>query len=133
LTPLADPPDFGYSTKFQLPSDLLVIRQVSDNEDMRKIDYVKEAHTVLANAAILFLKYTLRISNENLFSPTFTYAFAHKLAASIAIPLTENTQLKQDMESLALMYVEEGGAIDGTQTKVGRATASKLLNARLRG
>lgn len=133
IGPLADIPAFEYSAAFQLPSDLLVVRQVSDDPTtMRRIDYVKEQRTILANIDTLYLKYTLAVTNENMFSPSFIYAMAHKLAAVMAIPLTQNNTVKKEMEGLAQSYVDEGGSIDGTQSKVGRAYASKILNARIR-
>lgn len=132
LVPLAAAPPFGYSAAFQLPTELLVVRRVSDDPvSMRQIDYVKEQRTILANAAILYIEYTLRVTNENLFSPSFTYALAHKIAASIATPLTESATLKREMEGMALAFIEEGGSIDGTQSRVGRTFASKIVGARI--
>ena len=133
LIPILPAPEFEYSSRFQLPPNFLVVRQVSDDPtSMRKIDYVKEQRTLLANYTKLYLKYTVRITNVNYFSPTFVYALAHKLAAVIAKPLTESASLKQEMETMSQFYIDSGGAIDGTQTKVGKADASKIRNARYR-
>jgi hypothetical protein len=133
LGPLAAVPAFEYTAAFQLPTELLVVRQVSDGPDMRAIDYTKEQKTILANAAELYIKYTVQVLNENLFSPSFTYALAHKIAAVIANPLTQDKAMKKEMEALAQSYIELGGSVDGTQTKVGRAYASKIVGARTAG
>jgi len=134
LTPLANPPAFGYSQQFQLPSNLLVVRQVSDEPDsMRPVRYVKEQRTLLSDAAILYIKYTVKVTNEVLFSPTFVYALAHKIAAGLANPLTQNASLKKEMELISQMYIDEGGAIDGTQTIPGRTVARRIVGARYGG
>jgi hypothetical protein len=132
LSPLVETPEFGYSYKFLLPPDLLVVRQISDTPDMRKIDYIKEQRNILANCSVVYLKYTVKITNTNYFSPSFTYSLAHKIAAVISNPLTGSKTLKQEMENLSQFYLDGGGAIDGTQTKVGRADASRIKNARYR-
>lgn len=132
-SPLVEAPAFEYTHAFQLPTDLLVVRKVTDDPlSMRNIDYTKEQRTILANVAIVYLKYTAKVTNEAMFSPSFTYALAHKIAAVIANPLVQNSAMKKEMESLSQSYIELGGSVDGTQSKVGRATASKILGARIR-
>ena len=133
ITPLTDPPPFGYSAQFQLPSDFLVVRQLSDDPiHMRPIDYVKEQKLILCDVDILYIKYTARITDTNKFSPACTHAIAHKLAAAIANPLTSSSTLKKEMEAMGQAYIDDGGATDGTQSKPGRTYATKVVGARLR-
>ncbi len=118
---------------YQLPSDCLVVREASDNEDLRSpIVYQKNGRTLVTDSGTVFIKYTANIMDTSLFSPSFDVALAHKLAEFIASPITGDKNLKRALMVEADNLLEGGGAIDGMQGSPKRAYASKLLSSRYR-
>lgn len=141
MTPLTGTP-IGWSYQFQLPSDCLVVRKVTDSAEtldnkkyiglVESVDFVKESNRILANRSTIYIKYTKKVTNEAIFSPRFIFALANKMAANLALPVTQNSAVKDKFEGMAQVYMDEGGAIDGTQSMPGRARASRIVNARRR-
>ncbi|MGD1830997.1 MAG: hypothetical protein ACPKM1_15660 [Spirochaetaceae bacterium] len=131
LTPLADAPVSEFSHAFQLPSDCFVLRQVSDNQDMKSsIEYQVDGNRILCDAGIVYVRYTVQVTNTSLFSPSFALAVATKLAELISVALTASPAMKQAYEQGSERLLEDSGAIDGMQGTPKRAYASRLLSAR---
>lgn len=134
LAPLVTSSPSEFSNSFQLPSDCLSVRIVSDDPDLKSpVEYQKDGRVLWANESLLYIKYTKNITDTSLFSPIFQTALAQKLAEFIATPLTGDKVLKVSLRQEAELTVEEGGSIDGMQGSPKRAYASKLLQARHRG
>jgi hypothetical protein len=131
LSPLTAIPAADFSTQFQLPSDCLVVRQVSDNPKLEYgILYQLSGNKLLTNHSVVYIRYTKLITDTSLFTPTFSIAVAHKLAEFISGPLTASRVFKNDMVTLSEGLLENGGAIDGGQGSPKRVYASRLLGAR---
>ena len=125
------PSEFEFS--FPLPSDCLVVREVSDNEDMRSpIVYQKDGNRIVTDSAEVYIKYTKNIVDTSLFSPSFEVATAHKLGEFIASTISGDKTLKRALMVESEDLLEGGGAIDGMQGSPKRAFASKLLSSRYR-
>jgi len=123
-----------FANGFQLPSDCLVVRIVSDSPDLKTpIEYQKDGRVILLNNSVVYIKYTKNITDSSLFSPSFEIAVAHKLAEFISTTITGDKVLKRALMSEATDMLEQGGSVDGMQGSPKRAYASKLLRARYRG
>lgn len=129
-TPISS--EFSYS--FTLPSDCLVVREVSSDPTLRtRITYQKDANAIVTNSSVVYIKYTRNITETTLFSPSFQTAVAHKLGEFISSTITGDKTLKRTLMQDSEFLLEGGGAIDGMQGSPKRAFASRLLNARRRG
>lgn len=134
LAPDAVPISTEFAFSFTLPSDCLVVREVSSGPTLReKVIYQKDERAIVTNSSVLYIKYTKNITTTTLFSPSFQIAVAHKLAEFISPVLTGDKVLKRTLNAESEDLLEGGGAIDGMQGSPKRAFASRLLNARVRG
>lgn len=130
--PSIAPSEFAFG--FQLPSDCLAVRIVSQSTDMKTpAEYQKDGRVIWLDDSVVYIKYTKDITDTSLFSPSFQTALAHKLGEFISTTITGDKVLKRALMTEATDMLEEGGSIDGMQGSPKRAYASKLLRARFRG
>lgn len=90
----------GPAARFEIASDI--------------VDSVQRT-VVLTNQYQAIGCYTLRVTNENLFSSSFVDAFAAVLGARLAMALTGDKELAKLQFSLANQYVIEARASDGNE------------------
>ena len=120
LPALAEPPLFGWTHKFLLPSDCLYTIGVYNPQHANipappQTPHRIEEREVLANIEIIHVKYILEIIDTNRFSPLFDQCLAAHIAMNIAIPLTENAKHYDRMATLYLHNLSEAAASDGLQ------------------
>jgi hypothetical protein len=90
LSPTA--PVSEYTYQFALPSDWLKTCRI--NEGYCE-DYRIEGKMLLADVDTIRMEYVAKVTDPNLFDAEFVDVFAQRLAAEIAYPLSENSQLSQ--------------------------------------
>lgn len=123
------PSEFAHS--YPLPPDCLVVRAVSDSEDMLStITYQVEGSSIITDAGDVYIRYTKNTEATSTFSASFQTALAHKLAEFISSSITGDKVLKRALMEEADNAIDAGGAIDGMQGSPKRAFASRLLKAR---
>jgi hypothetical protein len=122
LLPDATPPEWGYAQQFLVPSDWLRTLRVYYNPPVGSNDnwvnppeWNKEGRYILANNNVVYVKYTKQITDTSIFSPSFAVCLAYRLAADMAIPLTENRSLMNDMVSGYSVQLVSAGSIDAAQ------------------
>jgi hypothetical protein len=99
----ATDPIFGYSARFLFPSDGIRVNEVFPS----RIEWVREGPYILTNDADeLRVRYTKRVDDPSLFSPTFIRTLALKLASKLAFPLTKKLDLAERR------FAEYGASID---------------------
>jgi len=120
-----------FANRFQLPSDCLVVRWVSaDGSFKDRVRWDKEAHTLLADEELLYIKYTSKVIDPNLFSSGFVRLYSTQLAADICIPLTANKKLRTELNGEADSFIDIVGGTDGVQTLPQKQKANRLIDAR---
>lgn len=94
LTQLSDAPPFGWKYQYQLPSDIIRLRDVN-GEDVEASSqlFAIEGNKLLTNDAKVTITYTGKITDVNLFSPSFIEALAFKLASITCGRLTGDAEL----------------------------------------
>ena len=129
---LAEPPEFGYSSAFQLPPDFIRVIRISQLADMRDeiFEWEKEKDQLLVNADVIYMRYVFRLEDPTKFSPNFVQAFAARIAADICVPLTHDKELFANYWQLYLSKLETGGAMDGMQGVNKRLQARKIIRIR---
>lgn len=136
LTPLAATPDFRYDQQFLLPADLLRIITAGNKDDFTDILEWEPAvnssnqHVCYANCDVLYLLYVSRVEDATRFSPLFSQALANRLAADLAIPLTENAGLAQRYWQLYERKLIEAANSDGVQGRQQKIKSGPLRNIR---
>jgi len=88
LPALAMPPAFGYASAYQLPADCLFVREVGED---RGCPWEVESGTLLTDrAAPLPITYTRAVTNPVVFDPLFVGTLAARIAAEVAVTLSES-------------------------------------------
>ena len=94
LTKVSDAPPFGWDYQYQLPSDIIRLRDVN-GEDVEASSrlYTVEGDKLLTNDKTVTITYTGKVTDTNLFSPSFIESLAFKLASITCGRLTGDSEL----------------------------------------
>jgi len=94
LTKLAEDPPFGWDHQYALPSDCIRLKDVN-GEDIEASSqlFSIEGTNLLTNDDVVTITYVAKITDTNLFSPSFVEALSFKLASITCGRLTGNTEL----------------------------------------
>lgn len=135
MEPSPSPPLFGYENRFVIPANVSRVVEVSDNPGFDplvrgKFKWVKEADAILSDANTIYARWLLIDIDENLFTPAFTNAFSYRLAAEIAMPLSEDMSKVELFSGIYELKIREASAQDGGQGVQERITANRITGAR---
>jgi hypothetical protein len=160
LSPLVLEPVYGYTNQFLLPPDVIRILNVPDTRfgdtddnligtglggahegpDQQpqlgtfRVESLQEptatGKVVLANVDSLFMRVIWRVTNIGLYSPMFIQALAARIAADLAIPLTQNRTLQRDMWTLYKDKLTRASAMDGIQGKMELKRSNAIIRVR---
>jgi hypothetical protein len=131
LAPDAVAPAFGYSAKFELPSDFLRVLEVSDNGMF--IDYLVEGRSIHANSSSLQLRYVYRNEVENTWDANLVMLLTLAMAAAIAYPITQSASMQANMEQKLSMAKKVASSIDGQEDPPQTLGDERLYAARMGG
>lgn len=127
LPALEAAPVWGHARAFQLPADLLRVLELEDSG----AEYRVEGRTIATDAgAPLRLEYLARVTDPGLFDALFIDALAARLAAELAVPLTDNAQLAETMSALYQAKLAEARTTDAMEGTPRGLDADAWLNAR---
>lgn len=122
LLPDATEPDFQYGQKFLVPTEWIrvldvnkIVAQPGQEGTRAPFPWNKEGRYILASADKIYVNYVERVVDTSLFSPAFSDCLAHRMAADMAIALTENRTLMNDMQSLYTRKLISSSLKDGAQ------------------
>lgn len=147
LSPLVLEPVYGYTNQFLIPPDVIRILNVPDTRfgdtgsligtglggraegpDQQpqlstfRVESIEQptatGKVLLANVESVVLRVLWRVTNIGLYSPMFVQTLAARLAADLAIPLTQNRTLQADMWNLYGKKLGVASAMDGIQGKM---------------
>lgn len=138
LAPIVDAPVFGSGNKFLIPNDVLRVQRVyrasnnSQSGNFTSARWVREGQYIIANEQSLWCHFIVRVTDTNLFSPSFVHALAARLAADTALVFTENVRLQETMELRYEKKLSEAVYADGTQGRAEVTRSTKLTGVRTR-
>lgn len=115
---LADPPTWGYTYAYQLPPDNLQVLEVFDDPTYQvptRDRWQVEGQTLLFDRDQVWVKHITRVTDTSQFTALFVQALGYRLAADLAIPLTNSRTLKQEMFAYYQEHLSTAKNIDGTQ------------------
>ena len=104
-------PAFEYDHAYTLPADWLRTITVHDNDAGRGfVEYRIEGRELVSDADAIWLRYIRQVTDPNEMDAAFREALAWKLAADLAIPITQSsTTLQQMTEGLRQSLVSARG------------------------
>jgi len=133
----ASTPVFGYSHKFSIPPEVIRVlscsRDASVGNTDNDIEWEREGDFVMAYREMLYSRCTFNIEATTQFSPGFVQAFATRLAAELAVPLTGSNKRHVELMQDYVLKVNAGGTKDGMQGRAKKRRAGRLETARHRG
>ena len=131
LTPTTEEPVWGSTMQFLIPPDTIRILRVSQTQnDEDNLDWVREGRLIIANRERIYVTYTKRITNPAEFPPNFVHTLAQRLAADLAIPLTESRSLQETHWAVYMEKIKDAAATDGMQGRSPRTKSTRLLGSR---
>lgn len=114
-----DPPVWGYTSKFLIPSNISRIIWVGPDKEVyhehEQYDWQVEGSYIVCNKDIIYCVGMLRPTAEGGLSPLFLEAFAYKLASEMAIALTQSSTIKDKMDARFLIELDRAIAMDSVQ------------------
>lgn len=110
-SPSTTKPAYGFTYQYLLPTDLIRLISVNDNE----YDWVKEGRYVLTNQVGLNISYVYRVEDVRQMSSGFVMAFAARLASVIAIPLTNSKSSADKYMQMYDFFLAKASGNDGRQ------------------
>lgn len=128
LAASGDAPAYEYTTKFALPTDFL---RLIDTNMLDSSEYKVEGRFILAHASTLAIRYIARIADPNEFDWLFIEALAARMAAELAVSLTDNRQLSVDLFNLYQGKIAEARSIDAQEGSPDNITADTWLESRV--
>lgn len=125
---LSTPPAFEFTTAHQLPVNpyVLRVRELSD----RSIRHKVVGRELYSNESTINAICLVRIEDEAEFDALFREAFAARLAAMLAWPLTKNRQLQRDSWDVYLSLLQEGREIDSHEGTSDDIESEALIDVR---
>jgi len=137
---LAERPLYGHDFAFQIPPDCLRVLQVSaagrEVQDgvfvqgsfkaavrgntgigrEQRIEWLREGDKIVVQIQQrIFMRYITRIEDTTKFSPSFSQCLATRIAMDIAIPLTNNSKLKDQYLAEYGAKLDDAMRLDGMQ------------------
>lgn len=98
LARLAAAPEFGFTYKYQLPSDFIrVVSFHPDDQGFSNIEYKIESDDLHTEAEDAYLRYIADIFDPNLMSPDFREALSLSLAVDFAITIADSNTLHETL------------------------------------
>jgi hypothetical protein len=120
---------FDFTYRFPLPPDCLKVMR-TDLDDACEV-YRVEGRAIVTNATAVAIQYIARITDVTLYDAMFVDVLAARLAAEIAMPLTDTASLASSMMSVAEAKLRDARAMDAQEgTPRDMIDATGWLNAR---
>ncbi len=121
-------PAFEFANAFDLPPDCLLVRAVFGSSPDR---WVVEGRQILADAGDpLLITYTARVADPASFDPLFIDALSARLAADIAVQLSESVSRAQSLWQLFNAKINEARRRDSQEGQAEHYAHSSWLDAR---
>ena len=126
IVPNATVPAFDYLYQYDIPNDCL--RPLKTFPD--SIDWIVEGNQILTNCTCLDLIYIYQNTDESSWDNNFCEAFAYRLAMELALSLTKNIPLKQEMEKSYNASIAQARSMNAVTGKIPPLEADIWSSAR---
>jgi hypothetical protein len=132
LAPSAEEPAFGWTRQFPLPPEVVRVLRCDDAGGSGRLPWAREGTAILADDVdVLHVTAIVRVEDAALWSPAFGNAVAARLAAELAVPLSENRSLQADLWSLYERKLKQAGTLDGMQGRAEQFGPGRIARSRL--
>ena len=126
LAPLVSTPAFNYTYKFQLPSDVIRVVSVNDDDDYK----LEDSRTLLCDSDTVNLIYIYRIEDPNEMPPSLREVISIRLAWLLSFTLTQENTDRQELERVFADTLRKARTIDAQSDGRTFLSRQNYLNAR---
>lgn len=112
LAPLSSTPAFGYTAKFNLPTNCLRVLSV---EGLASSDYQIEGRAILASGSLLDLKYIRSITDANEIDPCLAEAISTYLAYDLTYAFNQDSGVRADLLKQFEYQLAAARSVDGQE------------------
>jgi len=132
LAQLSDAPAFGYSYKYNLPTDPYCLKVLTLNEDTygQSAAFTVEGRELLTDEDTAQITYTSRLTDPRKFSPLLATTIAAALGAAIALKLSTSTSLAETAFKFYIAKLAEARGENAQQGTARVVTQSSFLTVR---
>ena len=150
LPKMSREPAYGYGSQFLIPNNVLRMLSIpsvtstggtiqldgsgadwTPDVEWWRIEHQPEGRVILVNRdGPLFVRALVRVVESFTWSPTFIQAFSARIAADLAMALTEDRQKMEDMYKLYASKLGEAASMDGMQGRAERIRSDHLTRVR---
>jgi len=135
LAPDVTTPAFGFDNQFELPSDFVRHFLITDSANVPLGDYKIEGNKILSALNPIYLIYIARMTPAmlNTADPTFAEAVSLYMASVMAVGLTQNLTLAEQMVTLFERALSRARGIDSKNDQPQQLHANEFIEARTNG
>jgi hypothetical protein len=133
LPQLADPPLSEFENAYQIPNDTLRVLFVGQDYEHVDRNYRIEGDVIVTNSVSCKAQLLTRVEDTSKFSPLFQQALVARLAAELAIPITNSRTLQEQNYAIYRSKMGEAETMDATQGRPRRMRSQWLNRARVAG
>ena len=127
LPALAGSPTWRYTYRYALPADPFCLKVVrTSTDDDRGDSWEIQGREIYTNRATLTIEYVARITDPQQWDALFLEALTERLAAELAIPITNTVSFRDGLLKSYLLKVQEARTHDGFE-----ATPEEMLSTEL--
>ena len=131
LAASANPATGEFTNEFPLPSDVLAVLFVGQNHAHPE-NWQVENNAIRTDATTCKCQVLYLVEDTSKFSAMFTQALVARLAAELAIPITNSRTLMENMFAMYDQKMKRATAKDGQQGRSRRLRSTWLTGARYR-
>lgn len=115
LAQLAETPIFGSGKLYALPTAALRVFQVDDGGETFRNHWTLYGRKIQADISKCYALMVFQITDPTLFTPKFVEAVATRLAANIAMPITNSAKMHETMVTVYQQKVRDALNSDNLQ------------------
>lgn len=121
----------GWDYAYEKPSDCLrIIGIPDDNGDLDKVDFELRGESILTDWEYASLRYIKDITDTTRFDEQFIEAMSYRLAADLAMPLSQNASFVTGMMNLFGAAISQAKASDAKEGRKVKRLGSIFIDAR---
>lgn len=105
-------PAYGYDYQFALPNDCLKVWEVVDANGDRIYDFVREGRYIMANIAVILIRYTYNIVAAGVMDHDVAEMLSYYLAAEVSDRIDPDKARTSELRQLAEMWFAKVRTID---------------------
>lgn len=134
LAKLSESPVYEWDNAFRLPSDLIRIAVVHDNDaGAGEVRHQVEGETIVTNATDIWLTYGKLVEDPNQMPVDFRESLASIIARELAIPIRNSRTLRNEMDTVARRKLARARATGAMEDYPKRRRLSGWVRSRFRG